>query len=90
MQIKRVALAGGTPLTVCVLQAAPLSLSWEGEDLIFGITRMGVMRVPAAGGTPQRIIAVGEDESARYAATPSRRPRCALYVGSGFGRRPVG
>ena len=46
-------------------------MSWEGDDLIFGINGMGVMRVPAAGGTPQRIIAVGEDE---FPGTPQLLP----------------
>src|SRR4029453_14408771 len=49
--IKRVPLAGGTPLIVCET-AYPFGMSWGADGLLFGQASKGVMRVSADGGEP--------------------------------------
>ena len=43
---------------------SPWGASWAGDDVLFGQGPAGIWRVPAAGGTPERIIEVAEGEVA--------------------------
>src|SRR5262245_21814749 len=61
--IKRVPLAGGTPLTVCET-TYPFGMSWERDGLVFGQASKGVMRVSPDGGEPQLLVHVKENEVA--------------------------
>jgi serine/threonine-protein kinase len=71
--IKRVPLAGGTPLTVCET-AYPFGMSWGADGLVFGQASKGVMRVSADGGEPQLLVRVDNDEVAlRPQVLPDRR-----------------
>jgi serine/threonine-protein kinase len=69
--IKRVAISGGVPVTICHA-SNPFGISWSGDDVLFGQGQedvsaqrpWGIMRVRAAGGTPELMIKVGRDERA--------------------------
>ena len=63
-KIKKVALAGGTPLTVSDF-AEGLGLGWEGNDsILFNPGRVaGIWRVPAAGGAPEAVTTVQAGEN---------------------------
>ena len=58
-RLQRVELAGGAPLTICDAHTLPRGGSWNSEgQIIFG-TIAGLFQVPASGGTPLRLTAVG-------------------------------
>ena len=59
--IKRIAIGGGTAVTVCRAEA-PFGISWTTDGVVFGQGRQGIMRVSAEGGTPDRLVAAGENE----------------------------
>ena len=63
-QIKKVAIAGGTPITVCDV-AERAGLSWESNDsILFSPARGGgIWRVPSAGGAPSAVTAIEAGET---------------------------
>jgi serine/threonine-protein kinase len=61
--LTRIAISGGTPVTICNADLIPAGLRWEGDGLLFGQNGKGIFKVPAAGGVPQLIAAVAADES---------------------------
>ena len=59
--LKRVSALGGSPVTICSLDGATLrGASWGPDDtIVFATERSkGLMRVPAAGGKPERLTMV--------------------------------
>ena len=61
--IKRVALEGGIPVTICPAKN-PYGISWTADGIVFGHGSEGVMRVAPDGGAPVRIVSVKDDEVA--------------------------
>src|SRR5207244_940959 len=59
--LKKIAIAGGTALTICSIDA-PFGISWTGDDILVGQGARGILRVSANGGTPQAIISVKPGE----------------------------
>jgi serine/threonine-protein kinase len=59
--IKRIAIGGGTAVTICRADA-PYGISWTTDGIVFGQGRQGIMRVSAEGGTPVRLVEAGENE----------------------------
>jgi Tol biopolymer transport system component len=51
-KLKRIDVAGGPPQTICNLSTRTAGASWSGNGIIVLGTLTGLMRVPAAGGTP--------------------------------------
>ena len=61
-QLKRIAIAGGAPVTIVDRPGGPFGLSWAANDtILFGATD-GIYQVPATGGTPERVIPAREGE----------------------------
>ncbi len=60
-QLKRIALSGGAPVVIGPA-ANPYAASWEADDTILFGQPEGILRVPAAGGTPEEIIAAADGE----------------------------
>ena len=61
-QLKRVSLSGGAPpVTLCAAEN-PWGASWSADDTILFGQADGIWRVPGTGGTPERIIELGEGE----------------------------
>ena len=54
--LKRIAVTGGLPVTICDTSPAPLSVSWAGDSIIFVDAGKGIMRVSPAGGTPDVLV----------------------------------
>jgi eukaryotic-like serine/threonine-protein kinase len=50
--LKKVALSGGAPITLCSVPLAPSSLNWEGDTLVYASDR-GILAVSASGGQPE-------------------------------------
>ena len=59
--LKRIATSGGAAVTICSA-ANPWGMSWDQDSLVFGQGRGGIMRVPAASGKPELIVAAKEGE----------------------------
>jgi Tol biopolymer transport system component len=54
--LRRVTLDGGTPVTICPLEAIPLGMSWDASGLLFEADG-SIMIVSADGGKPETLIA---------------------------------
>jgi eukaryotic-like serine/threonine-protein kinase len=63
--IKRIAIAGGSAVTVCAWPDSPYDLTWSGNDTLLFSATDGVMRVAAAGGGPEKIMPLKADERAQ-------------------------
>ena len=60
--LKRVAVGGGAPSTICRLQDQPVGMSWGADDgIVFGQAD-GIMRVSAKGGTPDVLVSLKDGE----------------------------
>jgi eukaryotic-like serine/threonine-protein kinase len=53
--LKKIAVGGGAPTTLCEAQA-PWGMSWDGDRILFGEGPDGIFEVSANGGPPKRII----------------------------------
>jgi len=63
-QLKRVALSGGAPVTLCRVPA-PWGVSWENDNtILIGEGPEGIWRVPDTGGMPEVIVKVASGEAA--------------------------
>jgi eukaryotic-like serine/threonine-protein kinase len=60
-QLKRIAISGGAPVVICAA-ANPFGISWERDNTILFGQREGIMRVSAAGGTPELVVRAKNDE----------------------------
>ena len=62
--LKKVSLRGGAPETVAIVSNASQGIWNSADDIVFGIWGpTGLLRVPAVGGTPERITQLDEDEA---------------------------
>ena len=65
--LKRIPITGGVATTLATFDEGLVflaGLSWSPLGILVGGQRNGVLRVPLNGGTPERLIAVGDDELA--------------------------
>ena len=60
--LKRVSTTGGAAVTICPAAENPFGMSWDGDTIVFGQGRRGIMRVAAASGKPQVIVAPKDGE----------------------------
>jgi serine/threonine-protein kinase len=68
-QLKRVAINGGAPITICDLPGNVFGAHWERDDTILYGYFGGIWKVSAAGGTPERLIALDASKN-EWAAEP--------------------
>ena len=61
--IKRIPISGGAPVTVGPA-AAPLGLSWTGDDIFVGQGPEGILRMSSTGGRTETVVKVAETERA--------------------------
>ena len=61
-QLKRVSLSGGAPVAIAEHSSPLASASWAADGTIFFADNEGIKRVPAAGGTPELVVAAAEGE----------------------------
>ena len=54
--LKKIAVTGGSPVTICQT-SAPLGMSWDAEGILFGRLD-GILRVAETGGQPQLLVGV--------------------------------
>jgi Tol biopolymer transport system component len=61
--LKRLALSGGTAVTICPAEA-PFGMHWDETGIVFGQAAKGILRVSPNGGVPEVIATVASDEMA--------------------------
>jgi hypothetical protein len=61
--LKRIAINGGTPVTICPIGTAPSGITWDDDGILFGQPGTGIMRVSAIGGNPQVVVALNPTEA---------------------------
>ena len=76
--LKRADLAGGAAMTVCAVPLRTYWLTWAGDHLFF-TSPDGLMRVPARGGTPEKIIGTRPEERIQRAQVLADR-KVVLYT----------
>src|SRR5262249_35043321 len=54
--LKKIAITGGIPVTICKTAGALLGASWAGDQIVFGDGLKGIMRVSANGGEPEMLV----------------------------------
>jgi serine/threonine-protein kinase len=54
--IRKIAVTGGAPMTICAAALNPLGMDWKGGSILFSQGGAGIMRVVAAGGQPEVLI----------------------------------
>ena len=55
--LRRVAVTGGSPVTICDASPSPLSVSWSDSGIIYVDGVKGIVRVSPNGGTPEVLVA---------------------------------
>ena len=68
-QLKRVAINGGAPISICDLPGNVFGAHWEQDDTILYGYFGGIWKVSAAGGTPEQLIALDASKN-EWAADP--------------------
>jgi serine/threonine protein kinase/Tol biopolymer transport system component len=64
LAIKRVAVGGGAPVTICSVTPAPFGMSWDSSGILVGQGGNGILRCSPNGGAPERLATVAEGEIA--------------------------
>ncbi len=62
-QIKRLAVTGGAPASICKTEDFPTGITWSGDSLLFSTTDR-IWRVAATGGQPEVLIQLEPNQSA--------------------------
>ena len=87
--LKKVALSGGAPVTICLWEAFGGAAQWERDDSILFTPQFPgpVMRVPAAGGTPQPVTRLDSKKEDQLQYSPQLLPggKALLFSSTRFG-----
>jgi serine/threonine-protein kinase len=82
--LKRISPRGGPPVTICTVKGRLSGASWAPDDTIVFATdeSKGLMRVPAGGGTPERLTSVDPGKGERDHFWPDVLPdgRAVLFT----------
>jgi serine/threonine-protein kinase len=86
-ELRKLAVPGGPPVTICDLGATPFGASWgENDEILLG-RYGGIFRVPAQGGRPTQLFTLPEETAA---ANPQSLPggQWVLYMVPAPNERP--
>jgi serine/threonine-protein kinase len=75
-KLKRIAVEGGTPLEICHVGQVVPGASWGDDDVIVfsGSPGSGLLRVPAAGGSPEALTSPARADGERSHGWPQHLP----------------
>ncbi len=59
--LKRIAVTGGSAVTICQLDWPPAGMTWSNEGIVFADLR-GILRVSPDGGTPELLVSNNADD----------------------------
>ena len=82
-KLRKIAVAGGAPQTLCDASFQPMGGTWAPNDVIYFVPSgfSGVWRVPARGGTPQPFANLqGAGDQSSLATGIAGRTGCLVYV----------
>ncbi len=54
--MRKIPLAGGTPVSLCEVHNIVRGASWEGDLIVFGMDGEGILKVSGSGGEPENIL----------------------------------
>jgi Tol biopolymer transport system component len=69
-RLKKVAIAGGVPQTICELSRAWRSGAWGAGEIIFGMQGSGLLRVSEAGGAPLPLTSLDRSRGESFHGAP--------------------
>jgi Tol biopolymer transport system component len=69
--LKKMAVSGGAPVTLCQTTSAPWGMSWSEDGIVFEQAGKGIMRVSPDGGIPELLVGAKDDEKV---ASPQMLP----------------
>jgi serine/threonine-protein kinase len=81
--LKKVALSGGAPITICPQEQPPEGTTWGPDGILFAQRSKGVQRVSDQGGTPEDLIPANEGEQIRGAQMLPGGKAVLMTVGPG-------
>jgi len=65
--LKKVAVTGGVPVTICATAVVPYGATWTADDeILFGLGSGGIARVAVSGGEPQTVVRVENGQMAGW------------------------
>ncbi|MBI4747452.1 MAG: serine/threonine-protein kinase [Acidobacteria bacterium] len=73
-KLLKVPVAGGTPLTLCDTCPAAFEMNWPTESHIFVSDTLGLYRVSAQGGTPERLTTINQSKGEKNHRAPQLLP----------------
>ena len=86
--LKRIAVRGGAPVTICAVSGTPFGVTWTRDGILFGDPIAGIMRVPLNGSKPEVVVPRPSDSIG--VAYPSMLPDGSiLFSRSGDGTNAV-
>jgi serine/threonine-protein kinase len=71
-QWRKIPTTGGARVTITTA-VIPLGATWDGDKILYGAGREGILEVPASGGTPQQLVKANE-EALEVLSHPQRLP----------------
>jgi len=76
LAIRKLALSGGAPVTICPHNVAPAGATWADDDTIYWVdgTPGGLMSIPAAGGKPKEAAKIDFAQGERQYKYPCALP----------------
>jgi serine/threonine protein kinase len=84
-KLKKIRLAGDPPESICDVSGAFIGGTWSRQDVIvFGTETTGLMRVPAAGGTPTALTRLDSARQERIHGYPAFLPDGKHFLYSRF------
>jgi Tol biopolymer transport system component len=85
-KLKKIAIAGGTPIILCDLEGTFYGMSWEQKDfIVYSEIGVGIRKVSSKGGTPETIVATKTEELADPQILPDRKS--VMYTNQSGERR---
>ena len=61
--LRRIAVSGGAPVTICQTAPAPIGMTWSTHGILFVEPGTGVLQVSPEGGKPQLLVGVDQSDS---------------------------
>jgi serine/threonine-protein kinase len=83
--LKKVAVAGGIPVTLCPVEGNPLGMTWSAGGIFFGAIERGIVRVSEAGGTPEVVVPIPRGQLAYRPQLLPDRKTVLFTLASGTG-----
>ena len=85
--LMKVAITGGAPQKICDIENAFFGASWDGNQIVFGESQKGILRVSEDGGDPQVLVPIPANQVAHGPQMLDGGKAVLFTLGSG---EPIG